>query len=275
MMLAEWATEETISDPERIVRETGDLPVLNATQIDRILADFRSWLEPLTQLPAVPPQVEPLNLQAVLAQFTALRHEVNLQTKASRSAVEQTGAALKLLQEPPPESEDEEEEKEDLEYLRPIVKMTLDLHDALSVAKKQMEKAKANATDLTTAVGPPPELRIGFFARLLGVRMTASFSDDWQEYLEKIEAHHQKIREQFTGVADGYTMSLRRIERVFPQLGLVPMNCLGQPFDPEKMEVLDTESHPDSPSGTILEVVRQGYHWQGNLFRYAQVKVAK
>lgn len=270
------------SDPERIVSISGELPALNSIDIERVLSDFRGWLESLTQLPVVLPSVEPLHLQTIVAQFTALRHEVNMQTKAARSAVEQTGAALKLLQ--PDEDEEQEtgpeiEVLEDLEHLRPIVKMALDVHDALSVAKKQMEKAKANASDLGEAIGAPPAKsmprRPGFFARLFGVRNTATYDGDWEEYIERIEEHCQKLHDQFSGVADGYTMSLRRIERVFPQLDLEPIHCEGQPFDPESMEVLDTEPHGELPSGTVLEVVRRGYHWQGKLFRYAQVKVAK
>jgi molecular chaperone GrpE len=110
----------------------GRVSVLNSEEIDRILAEFRGWLEELTVTPMLPPTVDPLSVQTVVAQFTALRHDVNLQTKAARSAIEQTGSALQLLQESTAvESEDAEA---DHEQFRPIVKMVLDLHDALSVA---------------------------------------------------------------------------------------------------------------------------------------------
>jgi molecular chaperone GrpE len=150
--------------------------------------------------------------------------------------------------------------------------MVLDLHDALSVAKRQMEKAKAAASDLRAVVGDPPtDVAPGAFRKFFGSKA----SPEWANYFQKIEAHYEKLRDQFSGVSDGYTMSLRRIERVFPQLGLTPLDCVGATFNPEVMEVLDTEPHAELPTGTVLEVVRAGYRWNGAILRCAQVKVVK
>ena len=56
--------------------------------------------EPMTGGIGPPGSPEPVDLHTLVAQFTALRHEVNLQTKASRAAVEQTAEVLKLLDRP-------------------------------------------------------------------------------------------------------------------------------------------------------------------------------
>src|SRR5262249_12182579 len=69
--------------------------------IEGVLADFRTWLRELAvadgvALPPAPVQ-EPIDLHTLLAQLTALRHEVNLQTRAARSQQEQNAEALQQL----------------------------------------------------------------------------------------------------------------------------------------------------------------------------------
>src|SRR2546422_7267656 len=70
---------------------------LTAEAIDRILPDFRAWLTELAAAPGPADEPPAMDLHSLVAQFTALRHEVNLQTKAARTSLEQTGEALDRL----------------------------------------------------------------------------------------------------------------------------------------------------------------------------------
>src|SRR5947207_5204804 len=72
---------------------------LTPEAIDTLLADFRRWLEQLAVPPAdgaapPPPAAEPVDLHTLLGQFLAVRHEVNLQTKAVRAQQEQNAETL-------------------------------------------------------------------------------------------------------------------------------------------------------------------------------------
>jgi molecular chaperone GrpE (heat shock protein) len=40
------------------------------------------------------------------------------------------------------------------------------------------------------------------------------------------------------------------------------------------MNAVDTQESGDVPQGTVLEVYRSGYEWNGEVFRPAQVKVS-
>jgi hypothetical protein len=64
---------------------------LTPEAIDAVLAEFRGWLTAIAQasVPTTPPLEETLDLHTLLSQFTALRHEVNLQTKATRAQQQQ------------------------------------------------------------------------------------------------------------------------------------------------------------------------------------------
>src|SRR5436305_1990283 len=73
---------------------------LTPDRIDNLLADFRAWLEQAAAAPVPPetPAAEPaVDLHTLLSQFVALRHEVNLQTRASRAQQEQTAEALREM----------------------------------------------------------------------------------------------------------------------------------------------------------------------------------
>jgi molecular chaperone GrpE len=87
------------------------------------------------------------------------------------------------------------------------------------------------------------------------------------------DAAIDKLNQFLQGIGDGYAMSLRRVERALPAFGLEPIDCVGRPFDPDTMEVV--ELGDGGPAGTVLEEVRRGYRWNGTVFRFAQVKVAR
>lgn len=235
---------------------------LTPEAIDAILGDFRAWLS--NEIPVRPPESgearEPVDLFALVGQFTALRHEVNMQTRAARTAVEQNAETLKLLaaMEPPAPPDPGE-------LLRPIVKGIIDAADALSLSQRQLESFDETAEPLLEELESGDAPRPGFFARLLGARpreVVASTAAD-------------KLRQLVAAAADGYTLSLRRIERLFPALELQPQSCLGEPFDPETMEAVEVVGDSEAPSGTVIEEVRPGYLWRGQIFRFAQVKVAR
>lgn len=251
-----------------------------------MLSDFRTWLTKLAtdearQGQAAPPSVD---LSTVVAQVAALRHEVNLQTKASRTATEQTAEALKLAAMPKADPD---------EAIRPLVKAMLDIADALTLSHRQIEKARdslAPALDGLTApmLPPPPEATAstatpGFFGRMFGSAPASAAS--WQTWAEEVLAAEEDraagceqalelLQPLLNSLADGYAMSLRRVERVLPQFGLEPIECVGQPFDPDTMEAMEV-GEGEGPSGTVIAELRRGYRWRGKLFRFAQVKVAR
>ncbi|MFO0847495.1 MAG: nucleotide exchange factor GrpE [Gemmataceae bacterium] len=223
-----------------------DVRPLTPARIDAVLADFRRWLESLADAGGVAPgrPPEPVDLGMLVGQFTALRHEVNLQTRASRAAVEQNAETVKQLAAATAPTDV-------AGVQRPLVKALIDIADVLVIGLRQVEQAVAG---LEAAPEPP---RPGFLARLFASPAAAP-----------------SIQPRLAGVADGYALSLRRVERALAGAGLEAVECVGRPFDPERMEVVEAVA-ADAPTGTVIEEVRRGYRWNGTLFRYAQVKVAR
>ncbi|MFO0798172.1 MAG: nucleotide exchange factor GrpE [Gemmataceae bacterium] len=208
----------------------------------------------------------PVDLFALIGQFTALRHEVNLQTKAARAAVEQNAEVLRQLadrdDEPEPEPADDADE-----LLRPAVKAVIDIADALALSHRQAEKLRDNAAAVLEHGGvTPPAARPGLLARLFGPPPAPPPPPNpGLDVLRRLAA----------GVADGYALSLRRVERLLPTWEVEAVRCTNEEFDPELMEVVEVVADSGLPAGTVVEEVRPGYRWRGRLFRAAQVKVAR
>jgi molecular chaperone GrpE len=71
------------------------------------------------------------------------------------------------------------------------------------------------------------------------------------------------------------------VQLIFRQLldelrreGLVAIDTVGEPFDPELHEAVATEEHGELPHQTIIEELQRGYSLNGRLLRPALVKVS-
>ena len=255
---------------------------------------------PAAESPADFP-ADPVDLHALVGQFTALRHEVNLQTKAARSSLEQNAEALRQLEEAVAalrEPAEVEEAPDAGEQLKPMFKAIIDVYDALSLASRHIEKQKtaihaalAALVDAVT-IEPPPVMaaaddKPGFWKRFLGTEPPArpvnnALTEWYRQTIPKLKEREQKARDACDYLKDtldalltGYAMSLNRIDRVLEQFGLEPMPCTGERFDPELMEVVEAVPNSGRPLGEVLAEVRRGYMWNDLVFRYAQVRVAR
>jgi molecular chaperone GrpE len=270
---------------------------LTPEHVATVLADFHAWL---SLLPA-PPEV-PLtdanhgpDLFLLLEQLTALRHEVNLQTRATRSQQEQNdttlarlSSALDSLQQARAAAVEERDER-----LRPVLKTLVELYDALAVAGREVQRvqdvvlpALQEALDRRAAELPEPPLapESSGLARWFGVRgpdlsaYRARVAAWRKRDLEETDRQRQgfaRVRQLLASLGTGYTMGLQRIERALKQHGLQTVAAVGQPFDPERMEAVEAATDSGLPTGQVLDEVQRGYLWNGRVFRYARVRVAK
>jgi molecular chaperone GrpE len=236
--------------------------------------------------PATAP-TESIDLHTLLGQFIALRHEVNLQTKAVRAQQEQNAQTLSALErslENSQQARPSVPSNED-DATRTYLKTLIDLHDALALAEREAQRVRettllsldrlAVAPVLDEPSVPAPSL----IARLFGgareaaaLRQSVQAERQWRDDARQAAA---RVRGLLDSLLTGYTMSLQRLERALSQNELEPILCVGAPFDPERMEALEIVAATDRPSGEVLNEVRRGYLWRSRVFRPAQVRVAK
>jgi molecular chaperone GrpE len=265
---------------------------LNAGTIERVLTDFRAWL---AEVAAVPPPADAppaVDLHTLVSQFTALRHEINLQTKAARTSIEQSGEAITELRGALEELRERPVEEDEL---TPLLKAIVDVYDNLALALRQVTKQREAIEQPVSALAEGatlPESLAKVIASLRPAKAPSLWSrlfsapaiqsaeldalfESVQRRRERTEEAAKLIRSSFDGLIAGYSMSLARVDRVLEQFNLEPIATVGETFDPELMEVVEVVGDIGKPTGEVLEEVRRGY-WRGEVvFRYAQVKVAR
>lgn len=260
---------------------------------ESILGEFRAWL--LENATATAADGEAVTLDRVLEQFTALRHEVNLQTRASRTQMEQNGQTLQRLDEAlhslrhavgAMEELDREAEEE---HLRPLLKAVVEVHDNLLRAHRETQKVRDALLPLLSELAEPiptppvpPTPSGSWWSGWFGGGKPSRQEDAWQRCRDLLEersrqmsAAVQRVTRTLEGLLAGYKMGQEKVETVLRRCGLEPMPAEGETYDPERMEVLEVVPGSGRPNNEVLEEVRRGYLWRGRVFRYALVRVAK
>lgn len=249
---------------------------------EQILARFAAWLDQVLDAED-PPQgldaqflaelagaeeegrAEPAEAQGDLysmwAALTALTQEVKLQGRAFRqldqtlAPVAELGVAVRdeladlqaaLALALAGRAEGEREARRQAQ--REAVGLLADLHDRL---ERGLGAARRSLAELERPV-PPAK---GWFARP-----------------PAFPAHAVEVAR---ALAEGYALSLERLREGLEQLGVQRLGRVGEPFDPEVMRAADVEETTAAAEGTVLEVYRTGYTWRGELFRPAEVRVAR
>jgi molecular chaperone GrpE len=253
---------------------------LTPEAIEGVLADFRAWLTAAAA--ETPGGVEPVDapppvdLHTLLAQFTALRHEVNLQTKAVRAQQEQGAetlrqltAAFEALRAPRPMPAEAADDPSRL-----LLKSLMDLYDALAMAGAEIQRVRNAAVPaLERAVAEATQSRPPFWVRWFGARGAGKTARE--ERRSTANQQVDRVKQALAAVIDGYAMSLQRIDRALADHGLEPVAAAGRPFDPEMMEAVEASAGSGRPPGEVLAEIRRGYRRNGRVVRCALVRVAK
>ena len=85
----------------------------------------------------------------------------------------------------------------------------------------------------------------------------------------------QRALDVVRALEEGYRLSLGHLDDLLFQYQVQPIECEGRQFDPRRMNAVDVEETDRAAEGTVLSVYRVGYEWNGELFRPAQVRVAR
>jgi molecular chaperone GrpE len=73
---------------------------------------------------------------------------------------------------------------------------------------------------------------------------------------------------------DGKEATLRLLRGTLERVGVVAVEPVGQPFDPQLHEALTMQAVPEAAPGSVIAVIQKGYQLNGRLLRPARVVVA-
>ena len=73
----------------------------------------------------------------------------------------------------------------------------------------------------------------------------------------------------------GTEATLKLFSKAFEKAGVVELNPLGEPFNPEFHEAMAMVPSAEQPANTVAQVVQRGYQLNGRLLRPARVIVTR
>lgn len=94
-------------------------------------------------------------------------------------------------------------------------------------------------------------------------------------WLGVVRNYAHQAQEILGALSHGYSLALDRLDEALVASGVDRIACLNLPFDPQRMTAIDIDETGTAPEGTVVEVYRDGYEWNGTVYRTAQVKVAR
>src|SRR5262249_61359681 len=78
-----------------------------------------------------------------------------------------------------------------------------------------------------------------------------------------------------SSLVQGQKATLQLLAKALEKIGVVPINPLGEPFDPARHEAMLAQESATAEANSVLQVVQPGYEINGRLLRPARVIVSK
>jgi len=73
----------------------------------------------------------------------------------------------------------------------------------------------------------------------------------------------------------GVRLTLQQLEELLAAQGVLPIEAVGQPFDPSLHEAIGHEESDEHPEDTVVSEIRRGYRLHDRVVRPALVRVAR
>lgn len=232
---------------------------------EEILRRFQKWLDGALAAEEPPQGVEAEILAAVVARdregpapaaayslwsaMTALTQEVKLQGRSFKELNETLGSQASRMAERERDLLVGETERR---CRKQALGVLIDLRDRL---ERGVESVRVSGGAVPKAARP------GWLARI--------FSPPDQP-----QAEEDATDTTLAALKKGYELGIERLDQALEEFNAREIPCKGQAFDPRRMNAVDRQESSAVPEGTVIEVYRSGYEWNGEMFRPAQVKVS-
>jgi molecular chaperone GrpE len=248
--------------------------------IEDLLDRFRRWLEASRiEDDDLVPDGDPrgpgreFGLVQVVEEFTALRHELKLQTKSGRGLIEQGESMVTGLRQAIEHFRSVEPKEARAAWAagKPIAEALADLDESLARGRREIERiSRRLGEDSSMALVDAVDER---FRRQSWLRRL--LTADYHRQVQNVVRGAAWLRgELLDAIIEGYGLIQARLARVMASEQIERIACEGHPVDPERMIVLEVVDDPDRPPGTVIKELRSGYTWRGRLLRYAEVQAA-
>jgi molecular chaperone GrpE len=254
--------------------------------IDATLEKFRRWLvearysgdgsasRETSSNSATQTQSREFGIIDLIEEFTALRHELKLQTKSGRSLIDQSDATVSAMRHAVEQMRavDAKEAQSVWAMGKTLAEALADLDEAIVRGEREIERARRQiASESLVSLTAHLEAlyrRQSWFKR----RVSRSYH---QEVIEAVRSDGPAREQLFDSFLEGYRLISKRLRRVLASEQIVHIACEGKLVDPERMTVIEVVDEPRDRPGTVVKELRRGYTWKGRLVRCAEVQAVR
>jgi molecular chaperone GrpE len=220
---------------------------LDETLKQQLLGRFATYLDAIepgeADVDASADGCEEADLFSIFVELAGLRNETRTQSRLVKEAIDRFGDVFDTLQ------------------------------SSHAMLEQNLKQTRAEADDRERMLIKPLLLDIIDIRDRLGAGLKPG-ATALPRWYERFLANNRQ-RETAEAWREGLRMTLRRIDALLADRRVIPSETVGRPFDPRIATAVATVADPDVADGIVVEDVRPGFHWQGELLRLAEVVVAK
>jgi molecular chaperone GrpE len=225
---------------------------------DKFIDYLESEQNPPDYLGEPPITINPFNPYQMVAEWTALRHEIKQQGKILRSAQDALQVSINNAS-----TEKEKYSKE------------------LEIQEKQLEKKQELLfKELLTIVDSLEHALSHWQEQILGLSSIKKPQGFWTKLKQSLTNSEDiqsdvNLKDIFLSNQQGVEIIRRSLLDVLRQQEVVPIETLSKPFDPQTMYAIGKQENIDVPENTVVQEIVRGYKWGDRILREAQVIVIR
>ena len=254
--------------------------------VEAIIDRFRQWLE-AARVEAPGPGALELGFDSqpgqsprefgiidLVEEFTALRHELKLQTKSGRGLIEQSETTVLALRQAMEQFQAVEHKEAQAVWTagKTLAAALADLDEGLLRGQREIDRARHQIADESVR---GLEIALNDLHRRRSWIRRRFLRSYHQEVIDVVRRDGLTRRELFDSFLEGYSLIQNRLRRVLASEQVQHIPCEGKPVDPELMTVIEVVDEPRDRPGTVVKELRRGYTWRGRLIRYAEVQAVR
>jgi hypothetical protein len=157
--------------------------------------------------------------------------------------------------------------------MRPLVESLIALDEALQRGLQAIETTQRQTTQNATAqMLAALDQEFGQMSAWRRWRLGPWHARAKELCRQQVIREHSKV---FEALLEGYQLISSRLERDLSTHQIRLIDCVGRPFDPKRMTAVGLVDDAEAEPETVVEEVRPGYLWRGEVLRFAEVRVAR
>ncbi|MEZ6063780.1 MAG: nucleotide exchange factor GrpE [Planctomycetaceae bacterium] len=262
-------TEETLRAFREWLNHTADEIAALPDPRDAADEDLRGFTAANSTQPSEAPEAGLLQL---VEAFTAMRHELKLQTKSTRGlettvehALEGLNSASRTFQ-----SVQAQERDAARRAAKPLIEALAGLDEGLQRASLAFDAARHRLLDAA-----PEQIRnslarefsrLPWWRRLLVRKWHAVIAD------LAVKEMRQSLHENVNAIVQGFDLLRSRLSKSLAELQITRIDQPGGRVDPNLMTVVELVTDPALEPETVVRILRPGYVAGDQVIRFAEVK---